>query len=54
MPRPAVLLFEPDADRRKALAHGLSGCGYELTVCAALFQPTEEELPLVAPLEESA
>ncbi|HVR97559.1 MAG TPA: DegV family protein [Thermoanaerobaculia bacterium] len=30
MPRPAVLLVEPDAARRKALAHGLSGFGYEL------------------------
>jgi DegV family protein with EDD domain len=30
MPRPAVLLVEPDAARRKALAQGLSGFGYEL------------------------
>ena len=30
MPRPSVLVVDPDAARRKALAHGLSGFGYEV------------------------
>lgn len=30
MPRPAVLLVDPEVSRRKDLAHGLSGCGYEV------------------------
>ncbi|HYG62075.1 MAG TPA: DegV family protein [Thermoanaerobaculia bacterium] len=30
MPRPAVLLVDPEVSRRKDLAHGLSGFGYEV------------------------
>src|SRR4029077_16558683 len=30
MPPPAVLLIDPEGARRKDLARGLSGCGYEV------------------------
>lgn len=30
IPRPSVLLVDPDTSRRRSLAHGLSGCGYEV------------------------